>query len=375
MKKLYYLVGTGVTLAAGFVVGIPAAVVAGVCVAAAPFAINRPEHLILNSRRTGALLRDVPMEEFPDAGLVPVKALTFNIFMRPSLWFVKNVKDDYKNERLELFIRDHLASYGVICLQEMFGTLTWRQRRLLSAAEECGFQHAAVGGASPFVVADHHLSIKIPFLDSGVLTLCKYPIKETDTLHYSSSVLIDSYAPKIVLWSLVKLPQHARYFHVFNTHMQSTHTGWSAEQTVRARAHQVEEMAFFVRKKMSLHPGAPALICGDFNLDARGQYLEYVRMLEILKHELADLMMERGWTLRNLFNGEFPITYGMQGERTLTMEKDWDREMCLDYTLFVGAPDAPHTAQLAPFHVEEAEGDMPARVLSDHQGIECTILL
>jgi len=356
MRKVFYVVGAAATLSAGIFVSIPLALAAGACVLVLPLAVNRPQHLILASRRRGALLDGMAL-----------RVLTYNIFMRPSLWFVKNNNDDYKNERLDLFIEEHLASFGIICLQEMFGTLSWRQRKLLSAAEERGFQHAAVGGSAPFVVADHHFSIKIPFLDSGVVTLSKYPIKETDTHHYTSSVLIDSFAPKIVLWTLVKLPQF--YLHVFNTHMQSTHTGWSTEQTAMARARQMEELAFFVRQKMNAHPHATALICGDFNLDARGQYLEYVRMLETMQQELSDITMERGWQVRNLCP-DFPVTYGQTGEHTLTLEKDWDSEMCLDYVLFVGPPHALHTAQVTDFRTEDA----PFEVLSDHQGIECDLL-
>jgi hypothetical protein len=42
-----------------------------------------------------------------------MRLLTYNLFLRPP--FVKNNKDDYKNERGKLFL-DYLENFDIICL-------------------------------------------------------------------------------------------------------------------------------------------------------------------------------------------------------------------------------------------------------------------
>lgn len=363
MKKLYYLAGAASALGAVLLTGPVGGIVVGGAVLLGPYAVNRSQHVVLyNGRGDGMLLRDVESDS-----INVVRVLSFNIFMRPSLWFVKNMANDWKNERLDIFIEEHLPHYGIICLQEMFATFTWRQHKLLNAAERCGYQHAAIGGAAPFIISDHHLSLKIPFLDAGIVILSKYPMIETDALHYSAGVLIDSWAPKICLHSLIRIPASGKYLHVFNTHMQSTHTGWNVDDTIRARAKQTEELAFFVRKKVATTKAA-ALICGDFNLDQHSSPLEYERLLGNLKQELDG----DGWEVRNLCN-TFPDTYAIEGERILTLEKDWDKKMCLDYT-FLYAPSDGHAFNFSDSIFFEGDGEN-FFTLSDHQGMDCKIIL
>ena len=126
----------------------------------------------------------------------------------------------------------------------MFGLLSFRQRRLIAEAEKKGFVHAAVAGAPTYLFWDKHWSFKlseraqtktkkqissktkkkkkrIPFLDAGLVTLSRYPILATDSHYYRLGNQIDGWAPKQVLWSLVKLPGgENNLLHVFNTHMQ-----------------------------------------------------------------------------------------------------------------------------------------------------------
>jgi hypothetical protein len=64
------------------------------------------------------------------------------------------------------------------------------------------------------------IQTRIPFLDAGLVTLSRYPILATDSHYYRLGNQIDGWAPKQVLWSLVKLPGDNNLLHVFNTHMQ-----------------------------------------------------------------------------------------------------------------------------------------------------------
>ena len=65
--------------------------------------------------------------------------------MRPSLWFVRNNADDYKNERMEDFLETMYAhwstpspltlpsdDYDVVVLQEMFHLLNFRLDLVIS---------------------------------------------------------------------------------------------------------------------------------------------------------------------------------------------------------------------------------------------------
>ncbi len=55
----------------------------------------------------------------------------------------------------------HLEAYDIINLQEMFGLLSFRQRRLIAEAEKKGFVHAAVAGAPTYLFWDKHWSFKL----------------------------------------------------------------------------------------------------------------------------------------------------------------------------------------------------------------------
>ena len=64
-----------------------------------------------------------------------IKILTYNIFERP---IIKNNENDYKQERLDEFIK-HFNEYDIICLQEMFGSLNTRKDQIIKKAIKAGF--------------------------------------------------------------------------------------------------------------------------------------------------------------------------------------------------------------------------------------------
>jgi endonuclease/exonuclease/phosphatase family metal-dependent hydrolase len=344
---LYYGSTVAISVSVGIASGVPLAVAFGVILAVLPAGLNRPQHLELGDTESLS-------EATHDATTIEV--LSYNIFMRPSLWFVRNNANDWKNERLDLFINLYLSRFHVMCLQEIFSCLTLRQRKLINAAEKRGFKHAVVAGAAPFLVTDHHLTLKIPLLDAGLLILSKYPVRETGSHYYRNGALIDGYAPKQILWCLIETP---RPLHIFNTHMQSTHTNWPREQADMARARQVEDLATYVCEKLAVHQ-CHALICGDFNLDAIGSPLEYERLMDILQRRVATL--ECGWHVYNLCGRQHEPTYGILEERILTLQKDWNAEMCIDYSLYIGPAGMSHA------HVVSLRGG-EFQELSDHRAV------
>lgn len=292
-----------------------------------------------------------------------IRILTYNMFMRPNVWFVKHSVSDYKNQRLEHFIEDHVQRFDVMVLQELFSLFTLRQHQLLNES----YEYSAVTSFATYGCFNRNGTFNIPLLDAGVVTVSKFPISASDTHTYTKGNQIDGWMPKQVLWTLLKLPED-RFLNLFNTHMQATHShrpNKPASDVVRHR--QIEELATFAREKMSTYK-YPALICGDFNLDSRGLPLDYTQMMEILKGDLKDA--ELGYEVVDL-QPEHPITFGCPGETTLTHSSDVGSEMCIDYMLYVGPPNLYRIkSQVEEFRYK---GNNPFTQLSDHYGISCVL--
>jgi len=229
-------------------------------------------------------------------GPYDVKLLTYNIFLRPPL--IKNNADDFKNERLREFMKSELEKFDIICLQEMFNLGNYRQQLLLATAREKGFPYYSKS------VNPHWLSGK--FIDAGLVILSKYPILETDGMIYCAGNQIDSWAAKQVIYAKIQISP-TFFIHVFTTHMQASYFDNHESINVindKARASQVQEIADFVQKK-TLNSPYPTIIAGDFNIDSRGENMEYKYMMDTLvtaKPSIKDLLKET-------YN-EHPITYG-----------------------------------------------------------------
>lgn len=110
------------------------------------------------------------------------RLLTYNFFMRPPL--IKNNFSDYKEFRLEYFIRNVLKEYDIICLEEMFQFGSSRRTRLLEAARKEGFNYSLTSPCNTVF----NLAI-----DGGLVMLSKFPIKERDIFIYPSGVHSDRY--------------------------------------------------------------------------------------------------------------------------------------------------------------------------------------
>ena len=136
MLRATLLVGVfaGVTWSGGRVLGVGGEVALLVLVLLWPLLRNRVQHMELAAaralrgpawRETGGREEEEEEEEAEAEGAEarPVRTLGYNLFMRPSLWFVRNNDSDHKNERLAAFTARHLEHFDIICLQEMFGLL------------------------------------------------------------------------------------------------------------------------------------------------------------------------------------------------------------------------------------------------------------
>lgn len=292
-----------------------------------------------------------------------VRLLTYNLFMRPSIPFMTHTESDYKNERLEIFLRNHAERFDVMMLQELFSMFTFRQSKLLNDT----YEHAVVGPAAQWLCWNVNGRLNVPLLDAGVVTVSKFPITRMDRWVYTQGNKIDGWLPKCCIWTLIHL-HNERYLNVFNTHMQSSHSHWASSFTSdRIRQTQVDEMIAFVKQKMTIYR-YPALLCGDFNLDSRNFPLDYAMMMEKMSQHLGDL--EAGRIIRDL-TPDHPITFGCPGETVFTMPTDVDSKMRLDYMIYVGHTD---WCQSIKATVEEFKcAEQPFTQLSDHYGLSCVI--
>jgi len=322
----------------------------------------------------GLSIKFGPKSEVP----YDVKVLSYNIFLRPP--FIKNNADDYKNERLQEFMKSELEKYDIVCLQEMFSLANYRQQLLLTTAYEKGFHYYAKS------VDPHWLSGK--FIDAGLVILSKYPILATDGMIYLNGNQIDSWAAKQVIYAKIQVSP-TFFVHVFTTHMQASYYDNVESVNVindKARASQVQEIADFVKSKTDNSP-YPTIIAGDFNIDSRGENAEYKYMMDTLVTAMPtvkDLLQET----------DHPITYGdfedvehtheenktmsVPRELHLTHTADHCCGLSIDYIFFADteANKREKILEVRDTKVEEFFVDpkiFTFSQLSDHYGVSTTL--
>jgi len=242
-----------------------------------------------------------------------LRLLTYNIYLRPPL--INSNGNDWKDERLDLFIQNVLPNYDLIALQEAFALGSSRQSRLIHAANRLGYGHVVKSVAPPFLTS-------LKFIDAGLLILSRYPIIEAAGHIYQTGHQIDHYAAKQAIYAKIKIPKSKLPSHstlhpsngnfetstsssnvkgentsqrgsskdgrsatcpaedsvvinVFTTHTQASYYENPAHvnaQNDSARLSQVKELLAFVNAKVFSKPDNaynPVLILGDLNLDAR----------------------------------------------------------------------------------------------------------
>jgi endonuclease/exonuclease/phosphatase family metal-dependent hydrolase len=313
-----------------------------------------------------------------------VKALTYNVYLRPPL--VNSNGEDYKNERLREFAKV-IPQFDILCLQEVFALGNSRQARLISAARRYNFHH--VTSVPPPLISSK-------FVDAGLVILSKYPIVSSDGHIFNHGNQIDFYTAKQVLYAKVQLALDS-FVHVFTAHLQASYYE-NADQVNQlndeARTHQLQEMIDFARVK-ALDTEHPILLTGDFNLPALADSNDLVSESEAYqdmmmrlhtafpRHEIVDLLKES-------YGGTHPFTYGdaelgpdgilRPKEVVLTSSADYNCRLAIDYLIWISPPLAPtvsdHRVQMVPgstrVEVFPVTGHRFEQ-LSDHYGVSTVI--
>ncbi len=148
-----------------------------------------------------------------------IKILSYNIFLRPPP--VKNNENDWKDERLYDFLLE-LKDFDIICLQEMFGTLTTRRQSLIKISSKLGFFYFYEIPPPSFFSKN--------IIDGGLLILSRFPIVDTDFQPYTYSVLDCIFGQKGCLFVKIKIKDS--YLAIINTHLQASYFGTSQEDWV-----------------------------------------------------------------------------------------------------------------------------------------------
>ncbi|ETV94994.1 hypothetical protein H310_11321 [Aphanomyces invadans] len=185
--------------------------------------------------------------------LMHVRVLNWNVFLRPP--GVQESGSDHKDVRLELIMRK-VVQFDIVLLQEMFAVGSSRLQRLLAFAKEHGLAYHA----APVYPSLWSRQV----VDGGVLILSRYPIRLSKTHQFTDGCGSDALAAKGVVYAQIQLggsPQHV--LDVFTTHTQAG----DGQVATAVRWRQLEELAWFVHTNRT--PCTPAILGGDFNLDAR----------------------------------------------------------------------------------------------------------
>lgn len=339
------------------------------------------------------------------------KLLSLNIFMRPPL--IKNNESDHKEDRLKDAF-NYLSNFEIVCLQEMFDTLSTRKLRMKLQALSHGFGYSAES-QPPSLFGTGQI------IDGGLLTLSKFPIVESEFFGFTAGCEIDKIAQKGVLFTKVLLSEGLcnRHLFLFNTHLQSSYDKYYSPKTKLSflvRFAQVIEMKEFISRCCKKYGFSAkndfVMLCGDLNIDYYGQHLDlsvyqkaFSKELGFLdqlpegaklnEHELAVRYLgasDDGFTVKDLLDSanSHPhpkYTYAdaepdLEGkfvpcETVLTCKEDLLQSMRLDYMLHLTPKSTAAVAAAPQTSVSNAKCQVEKLQvqgrkythLSDHYGI------
>lgn len=280
-------------------------------------------------------------------GKKELRLLTFNFLIRPPP--ITYNGNDYKNERIAIMVRDHLRHYDIVCMQEVFGSLSTRRKRFIqSAGQKAGLvysYHSPRSGLRSVV-------------DGGCLVLSRYPIVESDNVSFAPGINADWLARKGALYTRIQLRPDL-CMHVITTHLQADyetnlHHARGNGPNQRVRRTQMQTLAAFIRDKtlpfVYTNPSWPIVLMGDLNINSRSgptdghdgpEYLDAMEIISEAGFRVHDLLKES-------HNGEHPVTIcdsvempdGVlcPTEPQLTPHNEFHQRRSIDYILLL-TPD------------------------------------
>jgi endonuclease/exonuclease/phosphatase family metal-dependent hydrolase len=318
-----------------------------------------------------------------------IKLLSYNIFIRPPP--VKNNENDWKDERQVDFIK-LLDNFDIVCLQEMFGSLSSRRQELIKYAYKSGlFFYVDVPAPSFFSKS---------VIDAGLIILSRFPILESEFRPFKYTVLACTLVEKGILYSKIKIKDTNLI--IFNTHLQATYfqtKNGLFDSCVKTRISHIEETCEFIREIIdgrNITAEDRIILLGDFNVDAHnhknkkkllGEKSEMFNFQDeycILVNELNKYFKTND--LWHKKYNEHPYTYGITAEgygspydQVLTDKSDIENPQTLDYMFEIYINNKDEEKSLENKKLEVIYDSMkveeflvkfkPYQTLSDHFGI------
>lgn len=330
-----------------------------------------------------------------------LRVLTINLFLRPEA-VTSHWGGEYKDERMEDFVNMYARDYDVICIQEAFGSWSYRRERLVEMLADVGFEYAtlseetsATEGLFCFGKAGCFYALP-PFItvDAGLMIASRFPITDTNEMTFTERTGTDSMARKGVVHAEIQVPgaggAENHTVNVFTTHWQA---GESREKR-RIRSTQMREMMHFVSFHSDHRGEIPSIITGDFNtngFDTEKQYKPFLTGIDPgatlwrfdgvrVQDTMAECGGERGLPLKATARNHANIMYSFRSSETgadpeiefLEQRKD---DMRIDYILLLSNPSVcPWSCHESAVHQFNVEGREYVRV-SDHFGVSALLRL
>lgn len=307
-----------------------------------------------------------------------IRVLTYNIFLRPPP--VKNNENDWKDERLADFSKI-MNNFDVICLQEMFGTLTSRREQLIRYAHSSGFFFSVDVPAPTF--------FSKTIIDGGLLILSRFPIIESEFHPFRYCVLSCSIVEKGVLYAKIQIQNS--YLIVFNLHLQSCYFDVSEsefELSHKTRILQVQEAADFILKTINerkIQKEDRILLMGDFNIDAhclknklKNLQEDYPFNYNIMdEYSILEKILNRNLYTVDLIKQKFenhPYTYGVTHTQNLIEYSNLDiNNKIYDKVLTDKSDCGCHQTLDYIFDISRNESDLPSKhlkIINDSTSVE-----
>ena len=188
-----------------------------------------------------------------------IKFMSFNFYLQSFI-----ACDDYKNgdckyERFNNFIDNYLDDYDIICFQEVYGTLSLFCNKLINRAKQKGFHW--------YIVPESLKFKSFKFMDSGLLTISKYPILYTNTVPFNDGLYKDVLAKKSFQYCMIDTLNkniNKKYLHIINTHLQSEYK-IKDKTAMNVKFKQLKQIKDFIDfynlRKEAL------VLSGDFNIN------------------------------------------------------------------------------------------------------------
>ncbi|KAI8049646.1 Endonuclease/exonuclease/phosphatase [Syncephalis plumigaleata] len=214
-----------------------------------PLEYNETRHIPINFSR----LAKEP------ASTSQVRLAQYNFFMRPP--GINSNGNDYKDERLNYFIKYELDRFDVIAFQEVFAFGSGRRSQLIKLAYANGYKYSV---ASPRYTG---VSLRI---DGGLVLISRYPVVRSAVKTFDRGVDSDWLSAKGVIYA--KLDVGGKHVHVFSTHLQASYSlnYPMTDRAVQVRMKQLYDMRHFMDEQLRDEATSdPVIFAGDLNINGR----------------------------------------------------------------------------------------------------------